>query len=71
MTYLQTYLPYAISALTIWITTLQGNLHRQAWLWCLLSQALYLLWISRSGLGLFAAQRLYVDRCRAQSAEVE
>ncbi|MBB5051135.1 hypothetical protein HNQ36_001089 [Afipia massiliensis] len=39
------YLPYVLSAITIWMTLLAGNLHRKAWLVGLLNQALWLLWI--------------------------
>ena len=43
-----TYLPWLLSALTIWMTVLAGNLHRSAWLIGLLNQALWLVWICAS-----------------------
>ena len=42
---LHVYLPYVISAMTIWVTILQGKLHRHAWALCLMSQTLWLVWI--------------------------
>ncbi len=39
------YLPWLLSAITIWMTLLAGNLHRKAWLIGLGNQALWLLWI--------------------------
>lgn len=44
-----TYLPWLLSAITIWMTLLAGNMHRQAWLVGLVGQALWLLWIVMSG----------------------
>jgi len=40
-----TYLPFVLSALTIWMTLLAGNKHRSAWLVGLVNQALWLVWI--------------------------
>ena len=40
-----TYLPFLLSALTIWMTLLAGNKHRSAWLVGLANQALWLVWI--------------------------
>jgi len=40
-----TYLPFLLSALTIWMTLLAGNKHRSAWLVGLVNQALWLVWI--------------------------
>ncbi len=39
------YLPWLLSAITIWMTLLAGNLHRRAWLVGLLNQGLWLVWI--------------------------
>lgn len=39
------YLPYLLSAITIWMTVLTGNLHRHTWLLGLANQALWLVWI--------------------------
>lgn len=43
------YLPYVLSAITVWMTLLAGNLHRRAWLVGLLNQALWLVWILATG----------------------
>lgn len=40
-----TYLPWLLSAITVWMTLLAGSLHRQAWLVGLFNQALWLVWI--------------------------
>jgi hypothetical protein len=40
-----TYLPWLLSALTIWMTLLAGNKHSSAWLIGLVNQALWLVWI--------------------------
>jgi hypothetical protein len=40
-----TYLPFVLSALTIWMTLLAGNKHPSAWLVGLVNQALWLVWI--------------------------
>ena len=42
---LKEYLPWALSAITIWMTVLAGNKHRHAWLVGLCNQALWLVWI--------------------------
>lgn len=42
------YLPWLLSALTIWMTLLAGSLHRRAWLVGLVNQALWLVWIYAS-----------------------
>ena len=39
------YMPWLLSAITIWMTVLAGNKHRSAWLVGLLAQAGWLLWI--------------------------
>lgn len=39
------YLPWLLSALTIWMTLLAGNKHPKAWLIGLMNQALWLVWI--------------------------
>lgn len=39
------YLPWFMSAITIWMTLLAGNKHRSAWLVGLGNQALWLFWI--------------------------
>ena len=39
------YLPWLLSAITIWMMVLAGNLHRNAWLLGLLVQLLWLVWI--------------------------
>ena len=43
-----TYLPWLLSAITLWMTLLAGNLHRGAWLVGLPNQALWLVWIVAS-----------------------
>lgn len=40
------YLPWLLSAITIWMTLLAGNKHPKAWLVGLANQALWLVWIS-------------------------
>lgn len=40
-----TYLPWLLSAITIWMTVLAGNKHRSAWAIGFINQALWLLWI--------------------------
>lgn len=42
------YMPWLLSAVTIWMTVLAGNKHRSAWLVGLLNQALWLVWIAAS-----------------------
>lgn len=44
-----TYLPWTLSAITIWMTVLAGNKHRHAWALGLGNQALWLAWIVTSG----------------------
>ncbi|WP_103018099.1 hypothetical protein [Alicycliphilus denitrificans] len=39
------YLPWVLSAITIWMTLLAGNLHPKAWLVGLVNQLLWLVWI--------------------------
>ncbi|MGA0610040.1 hypothetical protein [Caldimonas sp. KR1-144] len=43
--HIATYLPYLLSAITIWMTLLAGNLHPRAWLVGIINQALWLIWI--------------------------
>jgi hypothetical protein len=43
------YLPWLMSAITIWMTLQAGNKHPHAWLWGLLNQALWLAWIVTIG----------------------
>lgn len=43
------YLPWLLSAITIWMTLLAGNLHRNAWLVGLGNQLLWLVWIIATG----------------------
>lgn len=43
------YLPWLLSAITIWMTLLAGNLHRSAWLVGLGNQFLWLIWIVVTG----------------------
>lgn len=42
---LKEYLPWLLSAITIWMTVLAGNKNRHAWAIGLLNQALWLVWI--------------------------
>lgn len=44
-TAITTYLPWLLSAITIWMTLLAGNKSRHAWLVGLANQALWLVWI--------------------------
>ncbi len=39
------YLPWLLSAITIWMTVLAGNKNRHAWAVGLCNQALWLVWI--------------------------
>lgn len=39
-----TYLPWLLSAITIWMTVLAGNMHRSAWVVGLMNQALWFAW---------------------------
>ena len=41
-----TYLPWLLSAITIWMTILAGNKHPFAWAIGLVNQALWLVWIT-------------------------
>lgn len=43
------YLPWLLSAITIYMTVLAGNKNRNAWLFGLVNQALWLVWILVSG----------------------
>lgn len=43
--FLINYLPWVLSALTIWQTLLAGNKHKLAWLLALGNQALWFSWI--------------------------
>jgi hypothetical protein len=43
------YLPWLLSAITIYMTILAGNKSRNAWLYGLVNQALWLLWILTTG----------------------
>lgn len=40
-----TYLPWLMSAITIWMTLLAGNKHQSAWLVGLFNQGLWFGWI--------------------------
>ncbi|MCW5697395.1 MAG: hypothetical protein KIS96_11775 [Bauldia sp.] len=42
------YLPWLLSAITIWMTLLAGNKHRNAWLIGLGNQLLWAVWIIAS-----------------------
>lgn len=44
-----TYLPWLLSAITIWMTLLAGNKHCNAWLVGLGGQCLWLVWIIAVG----------------------
>lgn len=43
-----TYLPWLMSVITIWMTLLAGNKHPKAWLVGIFNQALWLGWIVSS-----------------------
>lgn len=43
------YLPWIMSAVTIWMTLLAGNKHKSAWLVGIGNQALWLTWIVTVG----------------------
>lgn len=45
MTYVSTYLPWLLSAITVYMTLLAGNKHPKAWALGLVNQALWLVWI--------------------------
>ena len=50
---IEQYLPWLLSAITIYMTVMAGNKHRNAWAIGLLNQALWLVWIvSASAWGL-------------------
>lgn len=49
MTMIRDYLPWLLSALTIFMTILAGNKSKNAWLLGLGNQALWLVWIIASG----------------------
>lgn len=40
-----TYLPWVMSAITIWMTLLAGNKHPSAWFVGIINQGLWLCWI--------------------------
>lgn len=48
MDLIRDYLPYALSAITIWTMFLAGNKSGHTWLIGLVNQALWLLWIVAS-----------------------
>jgi hypothetical protein len=43
------YLPWLLSAITIWMNVLAGNKHKSAWAVGLVNQALWLVWIISTG----------------------
>jgi hypothetical protein len=43
------YLPWLLSAITIWMTVLAGNKHQNAWAIGLANQFLWLIWIVCAG----------------------
>ena len=43
------YMPWLLSAITIWMTLLAGNKHPKAWAVGLVNQALWLAWIVSAG----------------------
>ena len=45
MSLLRECLPWLLSAITIWMTVLAGNKHKNAWAIGLCNQALWLVWI--------------------------
>lgn len=49
MIIIQTYLPWLLSVITIYMTLMAGNKVRWAWLIGLVNQALWLLWIVSMG----------------------
>lgn len=49
MSAIVTYLPWLLSAITIYMTVLAGNKSRHAWLIGLCNQALWLVWIFSAG----------------------
>lgn len=42
---IKNYMPWLLSAITIYMTLLAGNKHKSAWLVGLINQALWLVWI--------------------------
>ena len=42
------YLPWLLSAITIWMTVMGGNKRKSAWIIGLVNQALWLVWIVAS-----------------------
>lgn len=48
-TLIASYLPWLLSAITIYMTILAGNKSRNAWLFGLINQALWLVWILTTG----------------------
>ena len=42
------YLPWLLSAITIWMTVMAGNKRKSAWIIGLVNQALWLVWIVAS-----------------------
>lgn len=46
---IRVYLPWLLSAITIYMTVLAGNKSRNAWLFGLCNQALWLVWILTTG----------------------
>jgi len=46
--FVRLYLPWLLSAITIYMTILAGNKHPKAWAFGLLNQALWLVWIVAS-----------------------
>lgn len=46
---IKSYMPWGLSAITIYMTILAGNKARNAWLVGLSNQALWLIWIVASG----------------------
>lgn len=46
---IRNYLPWLLSAITIYMTILAGNQSRHAWLVGLVGQALWLMWIIATG----------------------
>ncbi len=66
------YLPWLLSAITIWMTLLAGNKHPKAWLIGLGNQLLWLVWIvSTSAWGLLPMNICLWDRLREKPSEVE
>ena len=49
MTYIATYMPWLLSAITIWTMFLAGEKHKKTWALGLTNQALWLAWIVAIG----------------------